>query len=73
MLRGSDKPYRCLTESFWEGYLSGRPQVPETLFDRIFKYHADNGGKFGVLNDIGASIGNYSARLAKKIRDSHGH
>ena len=47
--------------------MKGRPEVPESFFDRIFEYHGAHGGKFNVVNDVGASIGNYSPRLAKRF------
>jgi trans-aconitate 3-methyltransferase len=60
-------PYKSLTDSFWENYVKGRPQVPESFFHRIFEYHATHGGKFNVVNDVGAGVGNHSVRLAKRF------
>ena len=52
-------------EVFWNNYLKGRPQIPDVLFERVCKYHAEHGGRFGVVHDVGAGIGVHSARLAK--------
>jgi SAM-dependent methyltransferase len=60
-------PYNFLTDTFWNDYVKGRPQVPESLFDRIFEYHAAHGGDFNVVNDVGAGVGNHSTRLAKRF------
>ena len=56
------------TEDFWQKYLSGRPRVPDSFFERIFTYHAQHGGSFGTAHDAGAGIGVHSARLVKKFK-----
>lgn len=53
---------------YWEKYLKGRPQLPDTFFDRIAKYHADHGGSFDVVHDVGAGVGVHSLRLKKYFK-----
>jgi tRNA G46 methylase TrmB len=53
--------------AFWEGYMKGRPRVPSSLFTRIYNYHKAHGGKFDVVNDIGAGIGNFPSEMAKQF------
>lgn len=50
-------------DKFWDNYLKGRPQVPDSFFKRIFDYHRGKGGKFGVVHDVGAGNGPYALRL----------
>ena len=54
-------------ENFWKLYLQGRPQVPDSFFDRIFQYHADHGGRFDTVHDAGAGAAVHSARLAARF------
>lgn len=54
-------------EAFWENYVKARPQIPDSFFERIFSYHAEHGGKFGVVHDAGAGVGIHSKRLAKRF------
>jgi trans-aconitate 3-methyltransferase len=49
--------------------MKGRPRVPSSLFTRIYNYHKSYGGKFDVVNDIGAGIGNFSIELAKRFTE----
>nr|UYO77180.1 methyltransferase protein [Trichoderma calamagrostidis] len=52
---------------FWANYLKGRPQAPESLFGRIFNYHASHGGDFGIVHDVGAGNGPYSQKLRSRF------
>jgi trans-aconitate 3-methyltransferase len=54
-------------EAFWNRYLKGRPKVPDGFFDMVFSYHAEHGGRFGVVHETGAGGGVHSARLAKRF------
>ena len=54
-------------KDFWEKYRKGRPQVPDSFFQRIFDYHASHGGEFGTVHDAGAGGGVHSARLAGRF------
>ena len=60
--------YYTREDDFWEKYRRGRPQVPESFFERIFSYHASHGGQFDVVHDAGAGAGVHSARLAKQFK-----
>ena len=60
----TDKSY-ARDEAFWKKYLKGRPQVPDSLFERVCNYHAGHGGLFNVVHDVGAGVGVHSERLAK--------
>lgn len=48
-------------------YLRCRPQVADSLYERIFVYHAEHGGRFDTAHDVGAGAGIHSARLAKRF------
>jgi SAM-dependent methyltransferase len=54
-------------EVFWNNYLKGRPQAPPSFFDRIYRYHEQHGGQFGVAHDAGAGNGPYSSELRSKF------
>jgi 2-polyprenyl-3-methyl-5-hydroxy-6-metoxy-1,4-benzoquinol methylase len=54
-------------ESFWNNYLKGRPQAPQSFFDRIYRYHEQHGGSFGTAHDVGAGNGPYSLQLRSKF------
>jgi SAM-dependent methyltransferase len=54
-------------KSFWNNYLKGRPQAPQNFFDRIYRYHEKQGGKFGTAHDVGAGNGPYSAELRSRF------
>ncbi|TVY84602.1 Methyltransferase ptaH [Lachnellula suecica] len=54
-------------KKFWNNYLKGRPQAPDTLFDRIFSYHAATSGVFGTVHDVGAGNGPYAQKLRSKF------
>ncbi|KAK2594643.1 hypothetical protein QQS21_007619 [Conoideocrella luteorostrata] len=56
-------------KEFWTNYFKGRPQVPDSFFDRIFAYHASHGGVFGTVHDVGAGNGIHS----QKLRNRFGH
>ncbi|KAF2648490.1 S-adenosyl-L-methionine-dependent methyltransferase [Lophiostoma macrostomum CBS 122681] len=55
-------------KSFWNNYLKGRPQAPQSFFDRIYSYHEELGGNFGTAHDVGAGNGPYSAELRSKFQ-----
>ena len=57
-----------LDSEFWQRYLLGRPKVPSSFFQRVYDYHALHGGDFGVVNDIGAGVGQWSSVLAKRFQ-----
>ncbi|ORY69638.1 S-adenosyl-L-methionine-dependent methyltransferase [Pseudomassariella vexata] len=52
---------------FWSNYLKGRPRAPDSFFDRIFAYHAAQGGRFSTAHDIGAGNGPYAQKLRAKF------
>lgn len=54
-------------ESFWSSYNKGRPQPPESFFQRIFDYHIAHDGRFDVCHDAGAGNGPYAAKLKQKF------
>lgn len=57
--------------AFWEDYIKGRPQVPQSFFDRIFEYHSKHGGSFDKAHDAAAGGGIHSARLAERFKTVH--
>ena len=54
-------------KKFWNYYLKGRPQAPDSFFDRIFSYHQAHGGAFGTAHDAGAGNGPYAQKLRHKF------
>nr|POF02475.1 methyltransferase tpcm [Quercus suber] len=54
-------------EHFWNNYNRGRPQPPDTFFDRIFRYHEAHHGTFDTVHDAGAGDGPYSQRLRSRF------
>ncbi|KAF1349188.1 hypothetical protein BDV97DRAFT_370383 [Delphinella strobiligena] len=54
-------------EKFWNNYLKGRPQPPDTFFDRVFNYHKAKHGAFDIAHDVGAGNGPYANRLKAKF------
>nr|POE56461.1 methyltransferase tpcm [Quercus suber] len=50
-------------DKFWSTYNIGRPSVPETFFQKIFRYHAAKGQPFDCAHDVGAGNGPYVGRL----------
>jgi SAM-dependent methyltransferase len=54
-------------DDFWDTYRKGRPQVPDSFFERIYHYHAQNGNDFGTVHDAGAGGGVHSTRLAERF------
>ncbi|GIK02920.1 hypothetical protein Aspvir_006985 [Aspergillus viridinutans] len=55
------------SKAFWDNYLRGRPQVPQSFFQRIYRYHLEHGGRFGTVHDLGAGIGPYAQQLRSKF------
>ncbi|KAK5654607.1 hypothetical protein OQA88_7237 [Cercophora sp. LCS_1] len=54
--------------TFWENYLTGRPQAPPSFFTRIFSYHASKPtARFGTAHDAGAGNGPYAAVLRSRF------
>lgn len=54
-------------KGFWNNYLKGRPQAPQSFFDRIYRYHQEHSGNFGIAHDVGAGNGPYSLQLKSKF------
>ena len=54
-------------KTFWNNYLKGRPQAPDSFLDRIFSYHQAHGGFFGKVHDVGAGNGPYAQKLRHKF------
>ena len=54
-------------EAFWNKYIKGRPSIPDSFFERVYKYHTEHGGKFSVVHDMGAGVGVQSSRLANRF------
>jgi hypothetical protein len=63
----AEVPFSNVASTFWEAYLKGRPRVPQSLFARLFEYHASHGGQFALANDVGADVGNFSPELATRF------
>ncbi|KAI9931199.1 hypothetical protein ASPWEDRAFT_233835 [Aspergillus wentii DTO 134E9] len=55
-------------EAFWNNYLKGRPSAPDVFFERIFNYHQEHNGQFGVIHDVGAGNGPYANTLRSKFQ-----
>lgn len=66
--RDSNDKIFARDKSFWNNYLKGRPQAPQSFFDRIYRYHQEHGGKFGTAHDIGAGNGPYSEQLRSRFQ-----
>jgi SAM-dependent methyltransferase len=64
----AEVPFSNVASTFWEAYLKGRPRVPQSLFARLFEYHASHGGQFTLANDVGAGVGNFSPELATRFK-----
>jgi SAM-dependent methyltransferase len=45
-----------------------REEVPDSYFERIIEYHAQNGGEFNVWHDMGAGCAVNTRRLAPKFK-----
>ncbi|KAG0650225.1 Methyltransferase [Hyphodiscus hymeniophilus] len=56
-------------KAFWDNYLKGRPQAPESFFDRIFTYHQEHNGAFGTVHDVGAGNGPYAQKLRFRFQN----
>ncbi|OKL55328.1 hypothetical protein UA08_09369 [Talaromyces atroroseus] len=54
-------------DKFWDNYSRGRPQVPDSFWDRVFDYHQIKGGVFGTVHDVGAGNGPYAQRLRSRF------
>ena len=52
---------------FWNKYLKGRPQFPDSFFERTFNYHSNYNGQFAVVHDAGAGVDVHSERRARKF------
>lgn len=54
---------------FWESYIKGRPQIPQSFFDTIFAYHASHctAISFTSAHEVGAGVGVHSPRLASRF------
>ena len=55
------------SDKFWEAYRKGRPQVPDSFFERIYNYHAQHSSGFSTVHDAGAGAGINSDRLAERF------
>ncbi|KAJ5698556.1 hypothetical protein N7462_000561 [Penicillium macrosclerotiorum] len=53
--------------AFWKNYNSGRPQVPQSFFQRIYDYHLSQNGGFDIVHDAGAGNGVHSQELRSKF------
>lgn len=51
--------------SFWHTYTQNRPQIPDSFFERILRYHTDHGGDLNIVHDAGAGPALHSKRLAR--------
>ncbi|CAK1363226.1 hypothetical protein CB0940_04668 [Cercospora beticola] len=57
-----------IDRDFWtKKYLQGRPNLAEATLQRIWKYHADKGGSFGLCHEPGAGSGVHTRRIAEKF------
>jgi len=63
----SDDTLFAQDDKFWANYLKGRPSAPASFFDRIFDYHQNNGGSFGMVHDVGAGIAPYAKLLRSRF------
>lgn len=57
-----DKDY-----DFWDNYIEGRPQPPESFFERIFAFHSQHSNSFALAHDAGAGAAVHSYSLAEKF------
>ncbi|EME79834.1 uncharacterized protein MYCFIDRAFT_199481 [Pseudocercospora fijiensis CIRAD86] len=54
-------------KAFWDAYHIGRPNIPDSFFNRIYDYHNSHAGKFDLVHEPGAGLGIHSLRLAEKF------
>ncbi|KAJ5816546.1 Methyltransferase type 11 [Penicillium robsamsonii] len=68
-LPGMDTSSRIFAQDdeFWDNYSRGRPQVPDTFWDRIWSFHETKGGAFDTVHDIGAGNGPYAQLLRSRF------
>lgn len=52
---------------FWKNYQAGRPVIPASFYQRFYDYHAQKGGSFGTVHDVGAGFGELSIELSKRF------
>lgn len=53
-------------QSFWDTYSRGRPQLPDSTWNRIFDYHRQYGNAvFEHVNDLGSGPGIFAPVLAQ--------
>ena len=57
-----DKDY-----DFWDNYIEGRPQAPDSFFERIFNYHYQHSNSSALAHDAGAGAAVHSYNLAEKF------
>lgn len=55
-------------KAFWNNYLKGRPSAPDIFFERLFHYHREHHGGFGIVHDVGAGNSPYAHRLRAKFQ-----
>lgn len=54
----SEKPGFSAAAGFsWNEYIKFRPIYPIAFWERIYNYHSQHGGSFGVSHDVGAGAG----------------
>lgn len=66
-MSGEDIYYKGDSD-YWKTYREGRPNVPDSYFERIIKYHSEKGGEFNVWHDMGAGSAVHTKRLAPKFK-----
>ncbi|KAK4626381.1 Methyltransferase gedG [Fulvia fulva] len=57
-----DKDY-----DFWDNYIEGRPQVPDSFFERILAYHSQHSNCFALAHDAGAGAAVHSYAFADEF------
>jgi trans-aconitate 3-methyltransferase len=62
-----NNPFAEQDEAFWSQYMHGRPRVPSSFFDQVFRYHESHGGRFDIAHDVGAGPGVHCHQLARQF------
>lgn len=52
----------------WDDYIRYRPLYPQSLYNRVFAYHAQHSGSWDVAHDVGAGAGIVAEGLASRFR-----
>ena len=67
-----EKTFKAYTPGQAQAYAQQRGAYNERLYNIICDYHAETGGLFGTLVDLGCGPGNSTRPLAKRFEKAYG-